>query len=274
MYYPNLIVIGAMKAGTSSLHEYLSLHPNIYASKTKELDYFLWNYGKGKDWYRSNFPVNSKYRLESSPNYAKFFKDWEYAAIKMNKDLPGCKLIYIIRDPVERTLSQCRHHQLDPNREIPKLIEFEPENEILTNSQYHRHISEFLKYFKKEQLLVIKNEDLKYDKENLLNKITHFLNIDPINIKDSHVIESNASANFKHPGKIILFLNKISTYQKIKNKIKKQNTLKQIHNKLFYKRHKTFTASPEIKEKLRDYFKNDIIKLEKLTSISFEEWKK
>ena len=58
---PNLIVIGAQKCGTTSLHYYLGVHPDIFMSREKELRYFVeeFNWGKGIDWYRSHFGANA-----------------------------------------------------------------------------------------------------------------------------------------------------------------------------------------------------------------------
>jgi len=74
MSLPDFIIIGAMKAATTSLHYYLNLHPQISMSREKELNFFVkkQNWRKGIAWYKSNF--NSKEQLagEASPNYTNF----------------------------------------------------------------------------------------------------------------------------------------------------------------------------------------------------------
>ena len=109
---PNLIIIGAMKCGTSALHQYLDQHPDIAMSKEKELDFFIEdrNWRKGLDWYRSMFPDSGVVRGEASPDYT------HYPAIpgvpeRMHTVVPGAKLIYMVRDPVERMLSQYMHNR-------------------------------------------------------------------------------------------------------------------------------------------------------------------
>src|SRR4051812_10211105 len=70
-YLPNLLIIGAAKAGTTSLHEYLNLHPSVFMSSPKELKFF-----NRPDWreelraYRAHFPVGAQVRGESSPLYS------------------------------------------------------------------------------------------------------------------------------------------------------------------------------------------------------------
>ena len=72
---PNLVVIGGAKCGTTSLHHYLSLHPEIFMSHPKELDFFIEeaNWNKGIRWYESKFKAPGKViRGESSPRYTRY----------------------------------------------------------------------------------------------------------------------------------------------------------------------------------------------------------
>src|SRR6266480_7909195 len=71
---PNLIVLGAQKCGTSGLHYYLSLHPEVWMSRPKELNFFLEerNWNRGVDWYRRHFDPDARVRGEASPNYTAY----------------------------------------------------------------------------------------------------------------------------------------------------------------------------------------------------------
>ena len=68
---PNLIIIGGLKCGTTSIHHYLGLHPEIQMSKPKELNFFVseLNWDLGLDWYASRFDDRFAVRGESSPHY-------------------------------------------------------------------------------------------------------------------------------------------------------------------------------------------------------------
>ena len=68
---PNLIIIGGLKCGTTSIHHYLGLHPEINMSKPKELNFFVQelNWDLGLDWYRGRFDGRFEVRGESSPHY-------------------------------------------------------------------------------------------------------------------------------------------------------------------------------------------------------------
>ena len=123
--FPNLFIIGAMKAGTSSLHEYLHLHPEIFMSRFKEPQYFAphrtrnglpWGQGNpcpepGIDWYLRLFDDagDVKYAGESSVSYTAVpvLSGCHERIYAFN---PEARLIYIMRDPVERTVSHYWHN--------------------------------------------------------------------------------------------------------------------------------------------------------------------
>src|SRR6266550_2870057 len=68
---PNLLVIGGLKCGTTSLHHYLNLHPEVAMSRPKELNFFVaeLNWPLGEDWYATHFEASPAIRGESSPHY-------------------------------------------------------------------------------------------------------------------------------------------------------------------------------------------------------------
>lgn len=105
---PDFIVVGAQKSGTSSLHYYLSQHPNLLASTPKEVSYFNRNYNfkKGKNWYHRAFidlDLNKKNYLcfEATPEYLYH----SFTAERIYQEYPGIKIIIILRDPVQRAYS-------------------------------------------------------------------------------------------------------------------------------------------------------------------------
>ena len=110
---PNLFIVGAMKSGTSSLHNYLATHPEIYMSEFKEPQYFA---DLGKDISRNQFPTeeaylslfknagNAKIIGESSTNYSKI-PEFTGVPQRIKAFSPEAKIIYIMRDPIERALS-------------------------------------------------------------------------------------------------------------------------------------------------------------------------
>ena len=107
---PNLVIIGAMKAGTTSLHYYLNLHPEISMSKVKEPAFFIEerNWRKGIKRYSSLFTNQTSVVGEASTEYTKYPHFKEVPA-KMHSTIPEAKLIYLVRDPIVRILSEYMH---------------------------------------------------------------------------------------------------------------------------------------------------------------------
>ena len=110
---PHFLIIGAQKAGTTSLASYLAAHPGVVPSKRKEVHFFDLNYEKGVDWYRSHFPIARGQGLrrrmrgrrmltgEASPYY--IFHP--LAASRAFDLLPAARVIVLLRNPVDRAYS-------------------------------------------------------------------------------------------------------------------------------------------------------------------------
>ncbi len=177
---PNLIVIGAMKSGTTSLHYYLHLHPQIAMSKEKELDYFIEqkNWCNGRIWYESHFTGKAKVYGESSVNYTNF-PQVRNVPRRMYYLVPDAKLIYVLRDPIERIISHYIHSYANgnENRSFAKAI-LHPEGEYLCRSKYYMQLEQFLKYYPNSSILIINQEELYINRVNTLQEIFRFLGVD------------------------------------------------------------------------------------------------
>ena len=101
---PNVLVVGAAKCGTTSLHEYLDRHPEIAMAREKELDFFVEqkNWSRGVDWYERQFAA-APVRGESSPSYTAYPR-YRGVPERIRRIVPDAKLVYLVRDPVERAL--------------------------------------------------------------------------------------------------------------------------------------------------------------------------
>src|SRR5919201_927730 len=178
---PNLIVVGAQKCGTSGLHHQLSLHPEIWMSRPKELNFFIEerNWHRGVDWYRRHFDPRARVRGESSPNYTAF-PQHDGVAARMHSLLPDARLIYLIRDPVERIAAHWVHNYAK-RRERGNLRStlLHPQTSYLARSQYHMQLQQFLKLYDREQLLVIEQDELRDERAAALRRVFEFVGVDP-----------------------------------------------------------------------------------------------
>jgi len=180
---PNLLIIGAAKAGTTSLHSYLSLHPEIFMSKQKELNFFddrgRWN--KGVEWYRSNFNSTFLVNGESSPQYSRYPRNAGVPE-RIRRVLGTPKLIYLVRDPVERIVSFYRH-MAERSPATPRFCELlarieTDSEEYVQGSSYYLQLTQYLEHFPRDAILVVLQERLRDARRETLKTIFRFLGVD------------------------------------------------------------------------------------------------
>ena len=186
---PNLLVIGAAKCGTTSLHHYLGQHPDVAMSEPKELRFFL-----GDDWrdrvddYRAHFDPNATVRGESTPGYTLYPTNGDVAA-SVHELLPQAQLVYVVRDPVERLVSHwaqtradSRHADWDNPVEARSLEDVlgdleAPENVAVWGSRYATQLERYLRHYDLERILVIDYADLRDRRGETLARVFGFIGV-------------------------------------------------------------------------------------------------
>lgn len=178
---PDFIIIGTMKGGTTSLHHYLRLHPDIFMSWQKELNFFIEsrNWHKGLAWYEAQFDGSGRVRGEASPNYSAE-PDFPGVSDRMHSVVPNAKLIYTLRDPIERMLSHYVHNVSDGRETRPADAAFleEGSNAYVSRSRYYEQLRYFLRFYDREQILLLTREDLWHRRRDTLRRIFRFVGVD------------------------------------------------------------------------------------------------
>ena len=199
---PDFIIAGGMKCGTSTLHWLLNQHQEVFIPGSAEEephffsiddmeqnpDFFLKTKHEWPCWdYETEFELYLSW-------YLSFFKDakpkqligedcvsylYSKKAPKRIKELlPEVKLIFLLRDPVERTYSQY-WHWVKTNRAIYSFedtLQFAP-GHLLDRSRYYEHLLRFAQQFDQKQIKVILFEDFICNMQQVLNSLCDFLNI-------------------------------------------------------------------------------------------------
>jgi len=261
---PEFIIIGAMKAGTTSLHHILDSHSEIEMTKNKEPNYYiLEDYPNSLDKYISQFGINSYIKGEASPNYAKVHL-FPKIPQRIKSSAPKTKLIYIIRDPIERAISHIHHDLLRDrlkNKNISKNIR--SNSDYIMTSSYHWQLSKFLTYFKKEEILIVTLEDLQENSLKIISEICSFLNC-----RNSMIVNNKDKFYSSESRYLIKFHD--SFHKLIKNR-----KIRKLYHLIFYLVNVKIpkpTLSSEDLDYMLASLSNDVSELEKFTGKTFPNW--
>jgi co-chaperonin GroES (HSP10) len=161
---PNLVVIGGLKCGTTSLHHYLNLHPQIAMSRPKELNFFVaeLNWDLGGEWYASHFDPAAPVRGETSPHYTNLPR-FDGVAERMRAVLgTRARLIYLVRHPIDRMLSHYLHNVGGGYEERPLDEALDDvESAYLARSCYAMQLEPYLAELGHERIAIVTREELK-----------------------------------------------------------------------------------------------------------------
>lgn len=189
---PEFLLVGAAKAGSTTIHDVLDQHRDIYLPAAKELHFFDDDsaYAKGRAWYESNFTHARAGQIagEATPAYMSY----PATAQRINETLgEDVKLIFSLREPVSRAYSEFLHNRrrgfLEGNFEEAIEKEFDAKDlsvwerrkfSFISRGYYARQISGFLKIFPRENMFfVILEEDLRDKCRETIISIQDFLGV-------------------------------------------------------------------------------------------------
>jgi hypothetical protein len=270
---PDFLIIGAMKCGTTSLYNYLRDHPEIAMSQLKEPSYFCHSYDRPLSWYQSLFPKKEDAVLgEASTHYTKYPIHNGIPA-RIHDVLPSVKLIYLVRDPVERIVSQYVHERTrdEETRPMSDCLTLEKTNPYIAYSCYAEQIKQYRPYFEDEQILVVNAHKLKNERQQTLHRIIDFLGVEALPLKEERVQEeSNQSAGSTERTGIVRTLAQVSwlhrAYACVPERVR--DVLKPLYRSPVQK--------PEIetskKEALYEYFRPEVEWLRQYTGKTFDTW--
>ncbi|MDQ3572975.1 MAG: sulfotransferase [Actinomycetota bacterium] len=178
---PNLIVIGGLKCGTTSLHHYLNLHPEVEMSRPKELNFFVeeLNWDLGADWYRSHFRAHAAVRGETSPHYTNRPR-FQGVAKRMRETLGAeARVVYVVRHPLERLLSHYLH-SVGGGYEVRELADAvaDPACAYVQRGRYAFQLDPYLEAFGEEGILIVSREELGRDREATMRRVFGFAGVD------------------------------------------------------------------------------------------------
>ena len=186
--FPQAIIIGVRKGGTRALIDMLNIHPDIVAAKG-EIHYFDRdeNFDKGVQWYIERMPhtMSSQITIEKSPSYF-IAAD---TPLRMSMVSRNLKLIVIVRDPIERAISDftqldARKQKKDGTRHTFEELALRSGGEVVNAdyssiavSMYDVHFKRWLKYFSRNQIHIVNGDKFIKNPVPELQKLETFLSV-------------------------------------------------------------------------------------------------
>lgn len=171
---PDFMIIGAMKAGTSTLYDQLARQDGVFMSALKEPAYFADDkvFARGEDWYRALFADAPKDALrgEASTHYTKL-PTFPLTVSRMQDMNLRPKFIYVIRNPVQRALSHYLHEVSQGIMTDDIIASFDSHPEMLAYGRYADQLRPFIDAFGLDNIFLTSLEQLKSDPDGELSKI-------------------------------------------------------------------------------------------------------
>jgi hypothetical protein len=182
---PTFLIIGAPKAGTTSLASYLAAHPEVFIAEEKEVHFFDRQFELGLDWYRSRFAsAGTAHALgDASPTY--MYRD--HSLDRIAQTLPNARLVAVLRNPVDRAYShywwervlterrsfaEAVHQEMREGEAAPRRRSY------LRSGMYLGRLEEVVRRFPREQLIVVVLEDLKSDLDRVYAEVCRHIGVD------------------------------------------------------------------------------------------------
>lgn len=291
---PNFLIIGANKAGTTSLYEYVRCHPQVFMSPIKEPSFFAFE-GQESDnpWLRRGI-------ITKFEDYAALFKEAKgkiaigeaspiyltnpQAPARIKHYVPDAKLIAILRHPVDRAHSQWQQEIRNGTEKVMDFSRAIQVRETLKDgtvrqryayqNQYYLLLKRYYDLFDPSHICVVLSEDLSSNPSSLLRKVFRFLDVDPTYVPDLSIryneggLPRNRFWGFFYRGVLPFFTNwrarlpsvireRVGT---ITRKIKRQGLVK------------ASELSPELRAELIELFREDILKLQDLIHQDLSIW--
>jgi len=150
-------------------------------SRPKELNFFVaeLNWGLGADWYASHFDRAAPVRGETSPHYTNLPR-FAGVAERIAGLIGDARLIYMVRDPIERILSHYLHNVSGGYESRPLAAALaDPDSAYLARSRYAMQLEPYLAAFERRRILIVANEDLAGEREATVRGVFEFCGVDP-----------------------------------------------------------------------------------------------
>lgn len=264
---PNFFLAGWPKSGTTWLYKCFAEHPDVFVTDRDAVHFFSINYFRGDKWYERFYQnvKNEKLITDLTPNY---ILDPD-AAERIKKYNPNAKLLFVIRNPVDRAFSHYWHQKrkkrinftFDDVLHYSEFGNFDMYQMVIRPGFYFDLLQPFFRNFKKEQLKIVTLDELQNNPNEFIEDIFEFAEIDSSfkpTILHKKVNQGKIPNELNDKGVVDKVLEKIGL------KLPSNEKLENEYNK---------GIQPEYRKELMSIFLPQIIKLEENLGLDLKKWK-
>jgi len=300
--FPNLFIVGAAKAGTTSLHYALDQHPDVFMSRKKEPGYFVWPeenlqfINNGKLITEPRFLVNhlddylklfedgkeKKIRGESSTTYLFFYQKAVYNIKKIHPDSPNVNVVITLRNPVDRAFSQYMHKVRDGAESLSFEEALEKEKwrrennwhfdyQYVQRGFYYEQVKAFRENFPNTKIFLF--EDLKNETEKVFTELQNFLGLEVKELKADEELNISGKPKVESVNKFLKKKNPLKSFiGKLLPKEMRRKARLKVQSTVYKYNLEKEEMNPETRERLKRVFHDDVMKLQDLIGGDLSKW--
>lgn len=265
---PNLFLIGAGKCGTTSLHAYLGQHPEITGARVKEPSFFTDKAELARrqlmeamrpeanelDAYLALFAggERTRYRMESNPTYTNY-PVFTGVPERIAAASPRARLIYLVRNPVDRTISNYWHSRRQLAEPLPLRDALRPDTIYFHYSDYKAQLDRYRALF--DDIIVVASEEMRDAPQATLRRITDRLGLAPLELDADALRERNRTAATTRQPRFPLVrrLRDTRAWNRVRDRLP-QGTLEAIRALAVRQVPRDSADEAEVRRMLRDHF--------------------
>ena len=284
MALPTFFVIGAPKAGTTSLHSYLDAHPQIQMSAVKEPRFFAGPENGipyppdrvgAREAYEALFDPSAEVRGESSTDYATNPRR-QGVPERIKELVPEALFVYLVRDPIARTVSHFKMTTalLGERRTLPEALGdlSDLRSPYISPSLYAMQLEIYLRTFPQERILVIDQADLQVDRRATLSHIFDFLSVDrtvPLEGCEEEHLDSSAWRTYPNGYAEFVARHVAPRFRWVPRGLRR--SVRRSVERVLWRPVDT-SLDNELRKRLADLYAPDVARLRSLTGKEFPSW--
>lgn len=264
-----VFLVGSRKCGTTSLANLLASHKDISLSKDKEPNYFNNTISKDLESYHTLFDWSKKIQIEASTSYTSDLKKSRSINEEIKKYNPSAKIIYIVRNPLERIKSHYRMSYERGDLHAPLDDALLSHQLLIDCSKYYSHIKNYITSWGRDNILIINNEELN---SSLTEKsLIKFLNLD-VPFSKNIGMDNTASTDLRMPKSIDRFLNSKITY--FAKSLLPKSVIAKLKSLYYYRRNKNMTMdlNSNSRKLIKKELLTDLERLETIVDFNITHW--